>query len=70
MIGPIFFKEIARVGKRGYIETPNEIREILFGWPFHKWIVDKDDNGLVLRENDAKQIFGDFFHSSLGKYGS
>jgi len=57
-----FFKEIARVGKKGYIETPNEIRERLFGWPFHKWIVDKDNNGLVLRENDLEQAFGLFFH--------
>ena len=58
----MFFNEIARVGKRGYIETPNEIRERLFGWPFHKWIVDKDNNGLVLRENDIEQLFGLFFH--------
>jgi len=58
----LFFKEIARIGKRGYIETPNEIRERLFGWPFHKWIVDKDNDGLVLRENHLKQAFGLFFH--------
>jgi len=57
-----FFKEIARIGKRGYIETPNEIRERLFGWPFHKWLVDKDENGLVLRKNDVDQVFGLFFH--------
>jgi uncharacterized protein YbaR (Trm112 family)/SAM-dependent methyltransferase len=58
----LFFKEIARVGRKGYIETPNEIRERLFGWPFHKWIVGKDKTGLVLRENDVEQAFGLFFH--------
>lgn len=58
----LFFKEISRVSKKGYIETPNEIRERLFGWPFHKWIVDKDEHGLVLRENNLEQAFGLFFH--------
>ncbi|MCR4432285.1 MAG: methyltransferase domain-containing protein [Tepidanaerobacteraceae bacterium] len=58
----LFLREIARVGRKGYIETPNEIRERMFGWPFHKWIVDKDENGLVLRENDVEQAFGLFFH--------
>lgn len=58
----LFFKEIARVGKKGYIETPNEIRERLFGWSFHRWIVDIDKNGLVLRENNIEQAFGLFFH--------
>jgi len=58
----LFFKEIARVGKKGYIETPNEIRERLFGWPFHKWIIEKDENGLIIRKNVVKQEFGLFFH--------
>lgn len=65
----LFLKEIARVAKKGYIETPNEIRERLFGWPFHRWIVDKDENGLVLRENNVEQAFGLFFHKlSLENY--
>jgi len=57
-----FFEELARVGRKGYIETPNEIRERLFGWPFHKWVVDQEKNGLVLRENDLEQPFGVLFH--------
>lgn len=58
----LFFDEIARVGKKGYIEAPNEIRERLFGWPFHKWIIEKDENGLIIRKNVVKQEFGLFFH--------
>lgn len=58
----LFFDEIARVGKKGYIETPNEIRERLFGWPFHRWIIEKDENGLIIRKNDVRQDFGLFFH--------
>jgi ubiquinone/menaquinone biosynthesis C-methylase UbiE/uncharacterized protein YbaR (Trm112 family) len=58
----LFFNEIQRVGKKGYIETPSEIREKLFGWPFHKWVVRKDGNELLLRENNLTQGFGIFFH--------
>lgn len=57
-----FFGEIQRVGKKGYIETPNEIREKLFGWPFHKWIVEKKENALLLKKNTLIQQFGLFFH--------
>ncbi len=56
-------KEIMRVGKRVYIETPNFYRELLFGWPFHKWVVEKEDNDkLVLYENKLPQYFGGLFH--------
>jgi uncharacterized protein YbaR (Trm112 family)/SAM-dependent methyltransferase len=58
----LFFREIKRVSKKGYIEAPNEIRERLFGWPFHKWVIDKDEKGLTLRENNLPQEFGLFFH--------
>lgn len=55
-------KEMMRVGKGGYIETPNFYRELLFGWPFHKWVIEKEDNALVLYENKLPQYFGDLFH--------
>ena len=34
-----FIKEIQRVGKRGYIETPSPFAEAIFGHSFHKWFV-------------------------------
>ncbi|MBU3956525.1 methyltransferase domain-containing protein [bacterium] len=55
-------KEIIRVGRRGYIETPNFYRELLFGWPFHKWIVEIEGDKLVLYENKLPQYFGSLFH--------
>jgi|GEM_PF-5494925 SAM-dependent methyltransferase len=62
-----FFKEIMRVGKRGYIETPNELREKFQGWPFHKWVVSVDGDTLVLRKKNFPLYFGDIFHD-LRKY--
>ena len=36
------FKELQRVSKRGYIETPSTLYEnILFGFPFHLWVFTK-----------------------------
>lgn len=41
-------KEITRVGKKGYIETPSPLRERVKDWPFHRWYVFKQDKKLVL----------------------
>lgn len=48
------FNEISRVGRRGYIETPNWVCESIMGWPFHKWVVDMDNNTnqLLVRKNN------------------
>lgn len=48
-------QELMRVASRGYIETPTEIYEMLFGWPFHKWYVRLEDNVLVFKR---KKIYG------------
>src|SRR5262245_53539410 len=32
-------RELMRVGRRGYIETPSEIAEWLYGWPFHRSVI-------------------------------
>jgi SAM-dependent methyltransferase len=45
----VFLKELQRVGKAGYIETPSSFSEDLFGWPFHVWQIDVEDGELVLR---------------------
>lgn len=56
-------KEIMRVAKRGYIETPNFYRELLFGWPFHNWVIEKEGNcKLILYKNKLPQYFGELFH--------
>lgn len=57
-----FLDELQRVGKAGYLETPRPVRELLFGWPFHRWLVDTRDDRLVIRPNNAPQVFGSFFH--------
>jgi uncharacterized protein YbaR (Trm112 family)/SAM-dependent methyltransferase len=55
--------ELSRVARRGYVEVPSVAREVLMGWPFHRWIIEKDANGLVFYPNLLPQAFGTAFHS-------
>lgn len=47
-----FVKEQERVAKRGYIETPSMIGELLFPKKSHKWVVLDIDGKLVLFEKN------------------
>jgi uncharacterized protein YbaR (Trm112 family) len=59
----LFLSELMRVGHRGYIETPTEIGERLYGWPYHRWFVHLNDSGrLVFRRKVEDGAFGQLFH--------
>lgn len=57
-----FIEEIQRVGRAGYIETPSEIGELLYGWDYHRWLVNRRDGRLVFRRKTAASPFGTLFH--------
>lgn len=54
--------ELMRVGRRGYIETPSEVAEVLYGWPFHRSVVHNVGTTLMVRRKDFASPFGDLFH--------
>ncbi len=56
-------QELQRVAPRGYIETPSEIAERLYGWPYHHWLVNLVEGKLVLRAKHIPNQFGQLFHS-------
>lgn len=60
-----FLREIARVGKRGWIQSPSEIAERMFHWPFHRWYVNLIDGKLIMHpldyEGADRDTFGDLF---------
>lgn len=63
----LFLKEIMRVAHRGYIETPSEVGERVYGWPYHKWYVNldkdnKDKGKLILSRKTQDGQFGRLFH--------
>jgi glycosyltransferase involved in cell wall biosynthesis/ubiquinone/menaquinone biosynthesis C-methylase UbiE len=57
-----FCKELARVGKRGYIETPGPVDEFFLNEPFHKWVVSKKNNCLIFTEKKNFKPFSHFFY--------
>ncbi len=59
----LLLTEIMRVSSRGYIETPSEIGERIYGWHYHNWVVNRIHDRLVLKENDRKAEFGQLFHT-------
>jgi len=54
--------ELERVAGRGYIETPSEIGEQIYGWHYHNWVVNWVDGCLMLRRNERNSQFGQLFH--------
>ena len=62
----VFIKELTRVGKRGYIETPSLIGEYLFPKKSHKWVLLEIEKKIVMAEKNITGInpkieFGDLF---------
>lgn len=53
-------REVIRVGKGGYVETPHFMSDALFAWAkgMHKWFVQSIDNRLVFFEYDARRAEG------------
>jgi SAM-dependent methyltransferase len=57
-----FVAELTRVARAGYIETPSELGEKIFGWPFHKWIVRIENDTIVMRPRTIDSPFKNYFH--------
>ena len=55
--------ELTRVASAGYIETPSEIAERLYGWPYHNWMVNLVDNRLIIQKKAVGSQFGQLFHA-------
>lgn len=59
----LLISELMRVAIRGYIETPSEIGERIYGWQYHNWVVNLIDGKLVLQKNKRNSQFGQLFHT-------
>jgi len=57
-----FVRELKRCTEWVYLEFPSKLRELMFAWSFHEWLVVANENHLVFYRNDIPQLFGDFFH--------
>lgn len=58
----LMISELERVASRGYIETPSELGERLYGWPYHDWILNQVNDKLIIQKNQLDNQFGHLFH--------
>jgi hypothetical protein len=63
----LFCLEMQRIGKAGYIETPNKFYELLYGWEFHRWYVNVVDGRLVFENIVNRTFLGKFTHDLYHK---
>lgn len=61
-------KELVRVSKKGYIEVPNSILDLLKPFPPHLWYCLFVDNTLIFKQRE-KNTNDDFFIKSIGNFG-
>lgn len=52
-----FLKELQRVGKRGYIETPGPVSELFLNEPSHLWMVKKEKDILVFKKRVNSSLY-------------
>lgn len=58
-----FLREISRVGRAGYIETPSDISEDIFDWPVHLFKFRRENGGLIIvKKWEHEPLFSDLFH--------
>jgi len=55
-----FCRELMLTGKRGYIETPSKIGEILLAEPFHRWYVYVNNQTLIFEKITNHSPLGNF----------
>ncbi|MEX2031849.1 MAG: methyltransferase domain-containing protein [Dehalococcoidia bacterium] len=63
-----FAAELSRVSPAGFVQVPTRESELTFGWPYHAWYIDRQDDCLVFSQRDERRApFGDLFHSSYAR---
>jgi ubiquinone/menaquinone biosynthesis C-methylase UbiE len=48
-------REITRVARKGYIETPTSLSERIYGWDFHKWAISFKKGRIFFSEKPTPQ---------------
>lgn len=59
-------RELSRVGRRGYIETPSVVIEIVFNASFHRWLV-AERGGVLLFRRKEKMPFWTGYEEFCGR---
>ncbi len=58
-----FARELARVANAGFVQVPSRESELVYGWPYHPWLIDLIDGELVFEpRRDQRAAAGAFMH--------
>jgi hypothetical protein len=59
----LFAGELSRIAAAGFVQVPAREAELTFGWPFHPWLIDLEDDVLVFHpRGDAHAPVGELLH--------
>jgi SAM-dependent methyltransferase len=62
-----FAGELARVAPAGFVQVPSRESELVYGWPYHPWLIDRTDRGLRFRPHERAHPPHDFMHEHFGE---
>jgi uncharacterized protein YbaR (Trm112 family) len=63
-----FAAEFARVARAGFVQVPTRASELTFGWDFHPWLIDLEDDTLVFEPRGERRApCGELFHRSFAE---
>lgn len=60
----LFAEELSRVAAAGFVQVPSRANELVYGWPFHPWLIDLEADTLVFRpRGEEKAPVGELMHA-------
>ncbi len=61
-----FARELARVANAGFVQVPSRESELVYGWPYHPWLIDLVEGKLVFEpRRDERAPAGAFMHQEF-----
>jgi uncharacterized protein YbaR (Trm112 family) len=55
---------LSRVAAAGFVQVPSRANELVFGWPFHPWLIDLEADTLVFcPRGEEKAPVGELMHA-------
>jgi uncharacterized protein YbaR (Trm112 family) len=62
-----FAGEMARVAPRGFVQVPSRASELVYGWPYHPWLIDRTEHGLRFCARQGQRAPSGFMHEHFAE---
>jgi len=60
-----FADELVRVAAAGFVQVPTRESELVYGWAYHPWLIDRTERGLRFCARDGERAAGSFMHTEF-----